>query len=186
MTEQHIAALARGIAPVLKSFMAGVSERIAALETIERKMGPPGPPGPQGERGQDGMSIPGVPGRDGEKGTNGRDGLGFDDWKIRSDDTGCYLCLQKGDRVKEERLPIPYDRGIWKSGTAYHKGDEVSWNGSLWRAGGDTNEKPGQGATAWRLAVKQGDTGRIGPQGPSGKDGRDLTNLGADGSKWGR
>ena len=198
MTSQHIAALARGIAPVLKDFMSGISARLAVLETKERIMGPPGPPGPRGEPGQDGrdgMSVQGLPGRDGADGKdgvgiNGKDGLGFDDWDIRSDETGCYLRLEKGDRVKEKRLPIPYDRGTWDSqkGTTYEKGDFVSWNGSFWIAQRTTNHRPGtQGMdSGWRLAVKSGPEGKPGPQGPAGKDGRDLTNLGPDGAKWGR
>ncbi len=195
MTQQHIAALARGIAPVLKEFMSGVSERIAVLETKERLQGPAGPAGPRGEPGENGRDglpgVPGLPGRDGfdgkngAQGLNGKDGLGFDEWSLRSDDTGIYLRLEKNGRVKEHRLPALYDRGVWKSSTAYHKGDAVTWNSSLWIAQDDTNDKPGSGATAWRLSVK-GQEGKPGPQGPAGKDGRDLTQLGADGSKWGR
>ncbi len=193
MTPQHIAALARGIAPVLKDFMASVSERIAVLEKTERLMGPPGPPGPQGPAGvdgRDGMSVQGLPGRDGvgidgKDGKPGRDGLGFDDFDVRVDDTGCYLRLEKGDRVKEKRLPIVFDRGVWKNAVTYSKGDAVTWNSSLWIAQSDTTEKPGSGATAWRLSVK-GQEGKVGPQGPSGKDGRDLTSMDSTGLKWGK
>jgi integrin beta 3 len=160
-------------------------------------MGERGPDGPAGVIGRDGLpGAPGAPGRDGLPGMNGRDGapgldgkdgLGFDDFDVRSDETGCYLRLARGDQVKEARLPVPRDAGVWKAGTAYQPGDGVSWNGSFWLAQRTTTDRPGHGATAWRLAVKSGGEGKPGPEGKpgrDGKDGRDLTSMDTTGRKW--
>jgi hypothetical protein len=66
------------LAPILAREAALVS-RLAALETLAAKEGPPGPPGevgpqgPVGPPGRDGRD--GVPGLTGERGMNGRDGI---------------------------------------------------------------------------------------------------------------
>jgi hypothetical protein len=38
----------------------------------------------------------------------------------------------------------------------------------MWIAKADTEERPGAGATSWRLCVKAGRDGKSGPQGPQG------------------
>src|SRR4026208_1493938 len=128
MTRMDLTAIVRGLAPVLRDYFQAIADRFAVLEAKERgldgKTGAPGPPGPEGRPGRDGQ--PGLPGRDGERGTDGlhgkdgapgidgKDGLGFEDFDLRADDTGCYLRLVRGDRVKEVKLPIPYARDVWK------------------------------------------------------------------------
>ena len=48
-------------------------------------------------------------------------------------------------------------RGVFADGTAYRRGDAVTWAGALWVATGDSqNVKPGAGGP-WRLAVKRGE-----------------------------
>lgn len=54
---------------VLRSELAGVRERLAALDATRAVPGPPGPAGPPGADGKDGKD-----GRDGLDGINGKDG----------------------------------------------------------------------------------------------------------------
>lgn len=159
-----------------------VSERLIVLEAREVK------------DGRDG--LPGVPGRDGKDGLHGKDGadgLGFDDMAMDYDgERGITFRLVQGERVKEFpfTLPIPLDRGQYKTGDDYVHGDATTYGGSLWIAQKATADKPGTPAE-WRLAVKcgrDGKSGKDGERGDSGKEGRpgkDLTQLGLDGSKWG-
>ncbi len=75
-------------------------------------------------------------------------------------------------------------RGVYVAGKAYEQGDQVTFAGSSWIARADTAEKPGDGATAWQLAVKAGRTGPAGtpggqgapgPKGEKGDPGRNFT-----------
>lgn len=98
----------------------------------------------------------GEPGRDGTDGKDGADGLGFEDMGFEADEHGRVLAkFQRGDVVKTIRLPGIVDRGPYKSGESYEKGDAVSYGGSLWIAQEPTGDKP-DGSKAWRLAVKKG------------------------------
>ena len=98
----------------------------------------------------------GEPGRDGTDGKDGADGLGFEDMGFEADEHGRVLAkFQRGDVVKTIRLPGIVDRGPYKSGESYEKGDAVSYGGSLWIAQEPTGDKP-DGSKAWRLAVKAG------------------------------
>jgi hypothetical protein len=49
------------------------------------------------------------------------------------------------------------DCGVWREGAAYERNDAASFRGSLWIAqrGVDLG-KPGQPASGWRMAVKNG------------------------------
>jgi hypothetical protein len=91
---------------------------------------------------------------------------------------------------KAVQMPALIYREVWRDGTAYTTGDAVTWDGSLWIASGDTTDKPGAGATAWRLAAKKGRDGRNGERGErgdrggDGRAGKDLTQLGPNGEKW--
>lgn len=105
-------------------------------------------------QGKDGMA--GADGRDGLAGKDGIDGLGFDDMDFEARDDGFYLVCYRGDVVKEARLPIPMDRGVYKEGQTYRKGDGVTWGGSFWFAQDETTDKPDSGSKGWRLAVKKG------------------------------
>ena len=54
-------------------------------------------------------------------------------------------------------LPVPLDRGVFKQGRAYCRGDGVTHGGSFWIAQKDFPEgKPDSGNGSWRLAVKHG------------------------------
>jgi hypothetical protein len=65
--------------------------------------------------------------------------------------------------VRQYRLPIVRDLGVWREGT-YRKGDGVTWGGSFWIAQDETTDKPdGPGGKGWRLAVKKGRDGKDGP-----------------------
>ena len=135
--------LAVAVVATMKSALAPVHERIAAIEssidtriallvrdaelTITRDVGTlrervvaletrppiPGPPGPPGKDGRDG--------KDGEPGTPG----------LR------YL-------------------GVYQSGKAYEPGDIVTFAGGAWHCNGATEMRPGDGAAAWTLMVKRG------------------------------
>lgn len=108
-------------------------------------------------------SLGGVVGKDGDNGVDaiakdGIDGLGFDDLTVEHDgERGFTFKLSQGDRVKEYSFSVPVmlDRGVYKDGGAYEKGDAVSYGGSIWLAQGDTTAKP-DGSSDWRLAVKRG------------------------------
>lgn len=102
----------------------------------------------------------GAPGKDGVNGKDGLDGVGFDDMSCDIRDDGVYLMWEKGEVIKEARLPVPIDRGVWKEGS-YKRGESVTWGGSFWIAQEDTTEKPETGK-AWRMAVKRGRDGKDG------------------------
>jgi hypothetical protein len=63
--------------------------------------------------------------------------------------------------TNEFRLPVLIYRGIFQEGAEYHRGDCVTWAGSTWHCEAETTkDKPGDGATDWRLMVKQGRPGK--------------------------
>lgn len=100
-------------------------------------------------------------GKDGADGAPGIDGIGFDDMTCDVRDDGVYLVWEKGDLVKEARLPIPVDVGVYKADEAYKSGHCVSWGGSLWIAKHDKPQgKPDAPDSGWRLCVKKGRDGR--------------------------
>lgn len=151
--------------------------------------GEPGPRGEKGADGRDGLDVrdlfraeggrlvatmsdgsvkdlgvfigkDGAPGRDGRDGRDGADGLGFDDLTFAEDDAGRPVAkFQRGDLVKQVVLPCIIDRGAYRSGESYGKGDAVSYGGSLWIAQRAATQRPGEG-DEWRLAVKKGRDGR--------------------------
>lgn len=90
---------------------------------------------------------------------DGLDGVGFDDMTFEVRETGAYLVWEKGDVVKEARLPIPIDRGVFKEGQTYRAGDGVTWGGHYWFAQEETAEKPDSGK-GWRMAVRKGRDGK--------------------------
>ncbi len=99
--------------------------------------------------------------KDGAPGRDGADGLGFDDLDVAiEDEKGVVLRFSRGAQVKEFRLPVPLDAGVYKPGELYRKGAVVTAQGSLWIAQADTRERPGDGSTSWRLSVKKGRDGR--------------------------
>jgi hypothetical protein len=60
-------------------------------------------------------------------------------------------------------LPTLQYRGVFREGKEYRAGDCVTWAGAMWHADEKTQQKPGEGATAWTLMVKRGDKGRDAP-----------------------
>jgi len=90
---------------------------------------------------------------------DGKDGFGFEDMSLDVRDDGAYLKFQRGDDVKEFRIPTVIDRGVWRESKTYMPGDGVTWAGSFWICQEDTTEKP-DGGKGWRLAVKKGRDGK--------------------------
>jgi Collagen triple helix repeat (20 copies) len=137
--------------------------------------------------GKDG--APGKDGQDGAPGRDGKDGLSFDAFKLEPEYDGERTVTLKWAnaagkaQVQEWRLPIVIDRGVYKPGQ-YETGDSVTFGGSIWNCLMPTTDKPGNGSTAWRLAVKHGRDGRDGlpgekgDRGPPGEPGRDWTAQG--------
>lgn len=98
----------------------------------------------------------GADGKDGAHGRDGRDGLGFETLDFSEDADGRPVAVFSRDGVsKSVTLPCIVDRGPFRSGQSYRKGDCVSYGGSLWIAQEETGEKP-DGGKGWRLAVKKG------------------------------
>jgi hypothetical protein len=64
--------------------------------------------------------------------------------------------------VKEFALPVSLYRGVFKPGTEYFRGDEVTWGGSKWHCLAErTFEQPQTlGCKDWVLSVKRGDPGK--------------------------
>lgn len=85
-------------------------------------------------------------------------------------------------------MPALLDRGIFRDGTEYEKGDVVTWDSSMWICLADaTKAKP---ATAdWRMSVRKGQNGKDGKDGhkgdtgDEGRPGRDLTQVDFNGRK---
>jgi integrin beta 3 len=150
--------IAHVIAAVVRAALAPVVARLELLEARALVAGPAGRDGVDGAPG-----APGAPGRDGAAGAPGRDGLGFEDLEWAEDAVGRLEArFVRGERVATVRLPGLVYRDTYREGTAYEKGDAVTWGGGIWIAGAATTAKPGQGATPWRLAVKAGRDGRGG------------------------
>lgn len=140
------------------------------------EMGPPGErgeQGPQGEKGEPGergdlgpIGEKGLDGRDGRDGTDGKDGRdGFDLEAfdcVPLDERTIELRFTGGGQVHRYELefPVMVDRGVFKAGESYKRGDAVTWGGSLWIAQKETGEKPDTADSGWRLAVKKGRDGK--------------------------
>lgn len=111
--------------------------------------------------------VVGENGKDGADGRDGVDGLGFDDLSAEYDgERTVTLKMKRGEQVKEFafEMPVVIDRGVYREGEAYAKGDAVTWAGSVWIAQKATDQKPDSG-DGWRLAVKRGRDGKPGKDG---------------------
>jgi integrin beta 3 len=197
----------------LRAANAALTARVALLEalkvaaadpdtlTASAAVGVPGPPGPPGRDGRDGTNgrdgkdgIDGKDGAPGRDGSDGRDGVGFDDLEATLDPETKTLThrYRLGDRMKTYAWVLPFltDKGVYDRSVIYQTGDVVTHSGSMWVAKQDTQDVPGDGATAWRLCAKRGRDGKPGPPGPAGKDGqdgrpgKDLTQMDSTGRKW--
>jgi len=108
--------------------------------------------------------VVGKDGADGRDGAPGRDGFGFDDMAVEYDgERTITFRWARGEHVVERsyRMPVILDRGVYKAGVEYERGDAVTWGGSLWIAQEPTSEKPDSGK-GWRLSVKRGRDGKDG------------------------
>lgn len=132
---------------------------------LDGRDGRDGQPGPVGERGEKGA--------DGQPGKDGRDGTLEDATFEQIDDRVAELKRADGSFLGRMVFSHPIYRGLWKHGEEYVRGDSVTFGGSQWIAMGLTTEKPGDGATSWRLAVKRGNDGKPGKDGAKGEPGRD-------------
>ena len=198
MTRHELSALVRGLAPVLRDYVAFLLAKERGLD------GAVGPAGPEGKPGRDGQ--PGIPGRDGARGEKGTDGAAGRDGKdgapgrdgtienikvVKINDRTWSLCFKDGTQLEggELKFDVPLYLGLFEAGRAYEKGDTVTWAHATWIAMEPTTATPGVGATPWKLAVKgrDGKAGRDGKDGAPGKDGRpgrDLTQMDSEGRKW--
>jgi len=105
----------------------------------------------------------------GPAGKDGKDGVSARDITVECSEDGVFLCIMRENIKERTRLPIPMDRGVYRSDKSYCAGDGVTWGGSFWIAQKETSEKPGENGS-WRLAVKKGRDGKDAetPRGPVG------------------
>jgi integrin beta 3 len=108
-----------------------------------------------------------VVGKDGEAGKDGRDGFSLDDLAIEDDGDGTItLRFIRGDLLREKQIRYPRgDRGVFKDGETYRKGDGATFGGSWWVAQVDSPEGSPGVSKDWRLAVKKGRDGKDGRNG---------------------
>jgi len=182
------------MAPVLERMVVSQVERVVR-ETIaailprdgrDGQPGAPGPAGPPGERGADGR--PGVDGRegvagppgpagpigdkglDGAEGRPGRDGV-LEAVTFSREERAIVVRAADGREIGRWLSAELLDRGYFRAGVTYQPGDAVTYAGSLWIAQEETETRPVESSTAWRLAVKRGDKGAAGPRGERGPAG---------------
>jgi hypothetical protein len=95
---------------------------------------------------------------------DGKDGVSFEDWDLHFDheQRALNLSLGGGDHRQERscKVGVLLDRGVWKEGRGYERGDGVTWRGSFWIAQKETSAKPDEASSDWRLAVKRGRDGK--------------------------
>lgn len=94
---------------------------------------------------------------------DGLNGVGFDDMDMVETDDGIFLRFVRGENVKDFRLPVIIDRGVYVADRKYFKGDFVTWGGCGYIAQEETDDKPGTGK-GWRMAVKKGRDGKDVPK----------------------
>jgi integrin beta 3 len=185
MTQDEIAAIVEGIAPVVRDYVKTalgevglrvqkLDVQLAGVVTATTEIGT------MRERLAGLEARPPVPGPPGPAGKDGVDGLGFDDLGVtQADDRSFTITATRGDVVNEigtASFAIDLYRGVWLEGKAYEPGDGVTWAGSEWHCSAATTTKPGDGSKAWTLKVKRGRDGKDGkdggpgPEGPKGKD----------------
>jgi len=182
---EELALKAAALVPVPKDGRDGKDAPAIDLDELALKAAdliPKPKDGADGKDGRDGQpGVPGVPGRDGgqgpqgEKGMDGKDGRDgtLEGASIKQlDDRTWQIVRGDGSALSGVfHVPAVLDRGVYKATQTYDKGDGVTFGGSFWIAQAETSEKPGDGATKWRLAVKAGRDGREGKQGPQGMNG---------------
>jgi len=94
---------------------------------------------------------------------DGEDGMGFDDLVVEYDGERTFtVALVQGERRKAQsfKMPIMIYRKVYVEGSAYERGDVVTWGGSSWVALKDAPQgKPGDTSRDWQLIVKKGRDG---------------------------
>jgi hypothetical protein len=153
----HLVALAlKAALGPLEARLALLTERVATLEPLV---------GTMRERvavTEAREPIPGPPGPAGADGAKGADGLGCDALVLDQDDADAgllTLAYTKGDArvpLGTVRLPIVRYSGVYEAGRAYVKGEQVTYQGSLWHCEAPTRERPGTDGDGWVLQVKRG------------------------------
>jgi hypothetical protein len=95
-----------------------------------------------------------------QNGADGKDGVPLDGFDVALEGRILKLSLTAGERVisKDIRLPIPFDKGVFRSGEKYEQSDVVTFGGSQWIALRDTVTKPP--SNDWRCCVKRGQDGK--------------------------
>lgn len=90
----------------------------------------------------------------------GADGIGFDDMTAEDGEREFALVFRKNEREVRHVFAKSgfWDRGVWKDGEAYQKGDAVTFGGSVFFAQKATTDKP-MTSDAWRMSVKRGRDG---------------------------
>jgi hypothetical protein len=189
MTEDELAAIVEGIAPVVRDFVTQAIADLALHQTatnthLRALVDAVGHIGPMRERLAVLETRAPVPGPPGPPGRDGVDGVGFDDLGVvQRDDRSFTITATHGDTVKEigtARVALDIYRGVWADGHTYEPGDGVTWAGSEWHCHTTTATKPGDGSKAWTLKVKRGrdgKDGKDGPPGPAGPAGRDWQQV---------
>jgi len=91
---------------------------------------------------------------------------------------------------KSVEIPVMVYKGVWKEGT-YTKNETTTYAGSLWVCTvKETQTKPSESESDWKLAVKKGRDGRDGlkgekgERGAEGRAGKDLTQMDFNGQKY--
>ena len=161
------------MAPVIERLVVSQVERVvrqtlAGLAPRDGRDGQPGVPGAPGAQGE-----PGPPGVDGRDGRDGIDGT-LEAVTFARDDRAVIVRRADGTEIGRWTTPEVIDRGQYRAGQTYGPGDGVTYAGSFWIAQAETETKPVEGGSPWRLAVKRGEkgaTGATGDRGPAGEKG---------------
>ena len=98
-----------------------------------------------------------VVGKDGERGPKGFDLSDFSA-DLGADGRTIELSFGEGEArvTRALQLPTMIYRGVFDQGRTYEIGDVTTWGGSSWACVERTEERPGEGAKGWTLAVKKG------------------------------
>jgi integrin beta 3 len=193
MTEDDVAAVVEGIAPVVRDFVrdvcaqaaaeiAALSGRLMVAETqLAAAVEGVAPISALRERLAVLETRAPVPGPPGPPGRDGVDGVGFEGLGVEQRDERSFtITAAHGECVKEigtARFALDLYRGVWTEGRTYEPGDGVTWSGSEWHCQTTTTTKPGEGSKAWTLKVKRGRDGKDGKDGPPGPAGRDWQQV---------
>lgn len=104
-------------------------------------------------------------------GNDGRDAVDVDGFDVAQEGKSMTLSLMRDGVVvsqKTVRIPGFEDRGVWRDGVDYEKGDGVSFGGSFFIAQKDQPEGKPEQSKDWRCAVKRG------------RDGKDVVHIPRD------